>query len=202
MSSWTGDIPVPGPCGRSHSTWPDPTSTRTRWAVSRAELPGGPAPSVRPGQAQHVLSEIAEDHLLRNRRDAHQPGLPPVALDVVLARVAEAAVHLHGDVGSLEAGLGRQELGQIRLLTAGQARVDAPRCLPDRQLGGGQPGVRLGQRERDALILADRAAEDDPFPGVGDGAAQGGAARAERFGGDEDSLRVKAVEQVVEAAAL
>src|ERR1700728_776725 len=85
-----------------------------------------PAPSVRPGQAKHVLGEIAEDHLLRNRRDAHQPGFPPVALDVVLARVAKAAMDLHREVSGLEAGLGGQELGQIRLLTAGQAGIDAP----------------------------------------------------------------------------
>src|SRR6266581_5027742 len=33
------------------------------------------APLVRPGQAEDVLGEVVEDHLLRDRGDAHQPRL-------------------------------------------------------------------------------------------------------------------------------
>ena len=65
-----------------------------------------------------------------------------------------------------------------------------------------QASVRLGQRERDPLVLADRAAEHDAVVGVGDGASEGDLADAEGLGGDEDALRVEAVEQVPEALAL
>src|SRR5580704_235344 len=157
---------------------------------------------VRPGQAEHVLGEVVEHHLLRDRGDAHQPRFAPVALDVVLLRVAEPAVGLEGSVGGLETGLGGEELGQISLLPRGQAVVDAPGRLPDGEFGRAEPCVRLGERERDALVLADRAAEDGPGLGVGDRAAQRGAAGAEGFGSDQDTFGVQAVEQVAEAPAL
>src|SRR5580704_13811726 len=117
---------------------------------------------IRPGQAEHVLGEVVEDHLLRDRGDAHQPRLAPVALDVVLLRVSEPAVGLQRRVGGLEAGLGGEELGQVGLLPRGQAVVDAPGRLPDDEFGSAEPRVCLGERERDALVLADRAAEYGP----------------------------------------
>src|SRR5438876_2427776 len=93
---------------------------------------------VRPGQAEDVLGEVVEDHLLRDRGDAHQPGLAPVALDVVLAGVAEPAVGLHGRVGGGEAGLGGKELGQVGLLPRGQVVVDSPGRLADGEFGRGE----------------------------------------------------------------
>src|ERR1700733_944472 len=80
--------------------------------------------SVRPGQSEDVLGKVVEDHLLRHRGDAHQPGLTPVPLDVVLGGVAESAVGLQRRVRGGEASLGGQVLGCIRLLPAGQALVD------------------------------------------------------------------------------
>ena len=65
-----------------------------------------------------------------------------------------------------------------------------------------EAGVGLGQREGDALVLADRVAVDDPLVGVGHRPLDGDAADADRLGGDEDALGVEAVEQVGEAAAL
>jgi hypothetical protein len=99
---------------------------------------------VRPGQAEDVLGEVIQHHLLRDRGDLEQPGLAPVALDVILLRVAVAAVGLQGRVGGLEAGLGGQELGQVGLLARGQAVVDAPGRLPDGEFGRAEAGVRLG----------------------------------------------------------
>ena len=54
---------------------------------------------------------------------------------------------------------------------------------------------------RDGLVLADRAVEHDPVLGVLDGDVQRGAADADLLHGDDDALRVEAVEQVVEALA-
>ncbi len=53
----------------------------------------------------------------------------------------------------------------------------------------------------DALVLADGAAEDDAFAGIGGCAMQCVAAQADRFGGDQDTFGVEAVEQVAEAFA-
>ena len=48
--------------------------------------------SVRPRHAEHVLAEIGEDQVGRDRRDLIEPRLAPFALDVVFLREAEAAV--------------------------------------------------------------------------------------------------------------
>ena len=78
-------------------------------------------------------------------------------------------------------------------------RHDASRIA---EFGGVQLHVRLGERERDPLVLADRAAEHHPLVGVGDRLVHRRPADAERLGGDQDPLRVEAVEQVPEALAL
>ena len=101
-----------------------------------------------------------------------QAGLAEVALDVVLGGVAEAAVGLHGAVGGEEPGLGGEVLGDVGLLAARLAGVDQVGGLADHQVGGAQLGVGLGEREGDALVLADRAAEHDALVGVRDGPPQ------------------------------
>src|SRR5688572_22508876 len=54
----------------------------------RAQL----TPSVRLRQAEHALGDEAQDELRRDRRDAPDERFAQVALDVILARIAEAAV--------------------------------------------------------------------------------------------------------------
>ena len=105
--------------------------------------------SVRPGEAEDVLGDVAQDQLLADRRDAEQPGLAPVALDVVLLGVAEAAVGLHGLVGGGEGGVGGQPLGQVGLLAARQTLVVAarrPRGSPARRRGAARGPRRAGTR--------------------------------------------------------
>ena len=104
----------------------------------------------------------------------------------------------HGE----ERGLGGEVLRVLRRLTARQAVVVAPRRLADDEFGGVQLHVGLGQRERDALVLADRPAEDDAVLGVCDRLVHRHPADAERLGADQDALRVEPVEQVPEALAL
>jgi hypothetical protein len=58
--------------------------------------------------------------------------------------------------------------------------------------------VGLGQREGDALVLADGPAEHHPLVAVGDGPLERDASDPDRLAGQEDALRVEAVEQVVE----
>ena len=131
-----------------------------------------------------------------------QPRLAEVARDVVLLGVAHAAVGLQRAVGGLEAGVGAQVLGRVGLAGAGLAVVVEPGGLAQHQLGGVEPGQRVGERELESLVHADRAAEHLALVAVAHGAAQRRAAEAERLGGDQHALGVQAVEDVAEALAL
>ena len=53
----------------------------------------------------------------------------------------------------------------------------------------------------DRLVLADRPAEDDAILGVLRCPLDGGAAEADRLGGNQNALRIHAVQDVVEALA-
>ncbi len=77
---------------------------------------------VAPRQAQNVLGEVVPGHLLGDRRDPHQPGLAPVALDVELTRVAEATEDLQGAVARCERRLGTAQLGRSDISTAAPER--------------------------------------------------------------------------------
>ena len=66
-------------------------------------------------------------------------------------------------------------------IPARQPCVVATARLADHETGGEQAGVRVGERERDPLVHADRAPEDLALAGVGDRLGEGGAPDAERF---------------------
>src|SRR5439155_15391535 len=70
------------------------------------------------------------------------------------------------------------------------------------QVGRLELDPALRERVLDALVLADRAVEDDALVSVACGALERHAAQADRLGGDQDALRVHAVQDVIEAAAL
>jgi hypothetical protein len=65
-----------------------------------------PVTSVGSGQAEHVFSQVVEDHLLRDGGDSHQPGLLPIPGDVVLVGIAESAMSLHSLIRSGERSIG------------------------------------------------------------------------------------------------
>ena len=67
------------------------------------------------------------------------------------------------------------------------------------QFGGFEFDPALGERVLDALVLADRPAEHDALAGIARGAGQRGAAEPDRLGGDQDALRVHAVQDVLKA---
>src|SRR5713226_5359840 len=81
--------------------------------TDRGDVPGELSVALR--QAQHVLGQVVEHHLLGDRRDLVEPDLAPEPLDVELARVAVAAERLERRVARLEPGLRREELGGVRL---------------------------------------------------------------------------------------
>ena len=54
----------------------------------------------------------------------------------------------------------------------------------------------------DRLVLADRPAEHHTLLGIGGGALQRDAAEPDRFGGDQNALRIEPMKNVFEAAAV
>ena len=63
--------------------------------------------SERARQAEHVLREVREDQVGRDRGDEVEAGLAEFALDVVLGGEAEAAEGLKADVGGFPGCLGK-----------------------------------------------------------------------------------------------
>src|SRR5258708_35627923 len=64
--------------------------------------------SVGAGHAQHVLGEVRQDEIGRDRRHLVEPGLAELAFDVVFFRKAKTAMGLHAGVRSFPGGVGRQ----------------------------------------------------------------------------------------------
>src|SRR4029434_2464146 len=157
--------------------------------------------SVALGQPEHVLRDVVEDHLLGDRRDLVEAHLAPEPLDVEFLRVAVAAVSLQRDVAGLEARLGRQELGGVRLRAAGPPVVEEPRRLHAHEPRRLELRPRERERMGDRLVLADRPVEDDALLRVLHGAIERGASDADRLDTGEDALGVQRVEQMVEAPA-
>src|SRR5215831_9084449 len=101
--------------------------------------------SVALGQPEHVLRDVIEDHLLRDRRDLVEAHFAPEPLDVEFLRIAVATVGLQRDVARLEARLGCQQLGGIRLGAARPPVVEEPR-----RLHAHEPGrLELRPRQRE-----------------------------------------------------
>src|SRR5919198_6642066 len=112
-----------GGCRRA-STSATPTTTSSSSPCTTAARR-----SVALRQAQHVLGEVVEDHLLGDGRDLVEPDLAPEALDVELLGVAVAAVRLQRHVTRLEAGFGAEQLGDVGLRATRLAVVEEPRGL-------------------------------------------------------------------------
>ena len=102
---------------------------------------------------------------------------------------------------ALKPGLGRQILGRVGLHPARLARVVQGGRLEHHQIGRLQLHPAFRERVLDSLVLADGPAEHDALLGVARRASQCGAADANGFGGDQDALRVHAVQDVLEALA-
>src|SRR5687768_8676942 len=125
--------PVPGPDrGEQHRTLADASRWDAGPALGTIEV--RPAATegrdsfalIRAREAEFVLAEVVEDHLLGDGGDAHDADFAPVALDVEFAGVAEAAVGLEGAVGGFEAPFGGEVLGHVGLGAAGLAVVVEP----------------------------------------------------------------------------
>src|SRR5215212_2477448 len=67
---------------------------------------GGVAPSVRARQAEHVLGQIRQDQVRRDRRHLVETRFAELALDVVFLGEAVAAMGLEARIRGLERGVG------------------------------------------------------------------------------------------------
>src|SRR6267378_39458 len=157
--------------------------------------------SVRARKVQHVLGEIAEDEVGRDRCDLVQPRLAELALDVVLLGEAESAVGLQAHVARLPRGFRRELLGHVRFRPAGFSLVVQQGRPLDHQRG--RLGRHVGTRDRElhALVLADWAAEYVPVVRIGGRFSDEPARIAHTLRPDQDALGVHAVEDIAKALA-
>src|SRR3954465_8974203 len=153
-------------------------------------------------QAENALGDVAEDELRRDRRDAPEQRLAQIALDVVLGGIAVAAVRHYRLLAGVEAGLARQIFRAVRLRAAGLALVIEPRGLEHHQPGRLEAHPVGGERMLDRLVLSDRPVEHHALLRILRCPLDRAAAEADELGGNQDALRVHAVQDVLEALAL
>src|ERR1700759_3092599 len=98
--------------------------------------------------------------------DQKERGVTVEALDLVLLRVAVAAVDAEGVLDVFLAGLRGEELRHPGLEVGALAGVLHPRRLAGDQAGALEPRRHVGDLELDRLVLADRLAEGLPLLAV------------------------------------
>src|SRR5215212_3779645 len=155
-----------------------------------------------PRETEDVLGDVGKYEVRRDGRDLEEPGLPELALDVVLGIVAVSAVGLHHDVPRLPGRLGGQHQGHVRLGPGRFAPLEQIRCPETHEVRGLHTRVCLRYGELDPLVLSYRPAADDPLLSPLRGLVDEPAAVADALGGDQDPFGVHAVEDVSKAHAL
>src|SRR6185312_9796871 len=150
----------------------------------------------------YLLGDEAQDEFSTDRRDAGDERLPQIALDVKFLGVAEAAMGHHRLLAGVEPRFAGEIFRRIRRRPARQALVVLPAGLQRHQPRRFQFHPVPGERMLDRLILANRTIEDDARPGIATGARQREVAKANSFRGNQDALRIHAVQDVFETATL
>ena len=111
-------------------------------------------------------------------------------------------MRLDAHVGCKPARLARQHLRHVRFRTSTFPSVEHTRGLGHHFGSCGKLNVRARNRELDALIFADRAAEDIAILRVSRSAVDKKAPIANAFAGDEDPLGIHAGKDVAKALPL
>src|SRR5450759_1284017 len=159
--------------------------------------------SIGPGQAEHVLADLVQDHLVVDRRKAHEARRSPERHQVVLVGDAIPAVDLDALVDGAVGCLAGQPLGRV-----GEPRGRAvPAVEGNDRFVVERAGRRQLRPERcqgvlDRLVAADRRTEGGADLRVLDG--PGKAVEAKNVGdrGNQDSLRVEGLKHGADAVAL
>ena len=131
-----------------------------------------------------------------------QARLAKLAFHIVFLGEAEAAMRLDAHVGRKPARLARQHLGNVRLRSGAFPGVEHTRGLGHHFGSCGKLDVRARDRKLDALIFADRAAEDIAILRVSRSAVDEKAPIANAFAGDKDPLGIHAGKDVAKALPL
>src|SRR3954452_6062842 len=122
------------------------------------------------------LQELLADHHALDLRgalaDQQQRRVAVETLDLVLLRVAVAAVDAERLLDAEAAGLGGEELRHAGLEVRALAGVLHPRGADRQQAGGVDLGGHVGELELDRLVLGDRAAEGLALLWVAQGALE------------------------------
>ncbi len=149
-----------------------------------------------------MLGNIGQDQIGRDRGHLIESGLPEFPLDVVFLGEAEAAVGLHAGIGGVPGGISGQHLGHVGLGAAIDPGFVFAGGFPHHQFGGPHRRIGLGDRELDALILADRPAEHHALAGIVGGLLDEPLGVADALRGDQDALGVHAGQDITKALAL
>src|ERR1700709_2013080 len=108
---------------------------------------------------QQLLADNQALDLGGSLADQKQRRVTVEALDLVLLRVAVAAVDAEALLDALLAGLRGEQLGHPGLEAGARAGVLHPRRLAGDEAGGLDLGRHVGELELDRLVLGDRLAE-------------------------------------------
>src|SRR6476661_7204028 len=180
------------------SAWKRSTAVRIRSAVEAMWL-----------GALHLdlvsLEELlADNHALDlggSLADQQQRRVAVEALDLVLLRVAVAAVDAEALLDALLAGLRGEELGHAGLEVGADAGVLHLRRFAGDQAGRLDLGGHVGELELDRLVGGDRLAEGLALLAVAEGQLQGALGDADAAGGDVDATDLERVHHLHEAGA-
>ena len=158
-----------------------------------------------PEPASVVVKPSRDDeplNLVGALEDLRDLGLAHVALDAVVAGVADAAEHLNGVGGHLHRGVGGDQLGDTGLRRIRPAQVASARGVEIRRACTGHRGGHVGQHEPQALMVDDLAAERGSLVGVGGGLVQRGLRQPDGDGGDAQPAGIQCAEGDLQALAL
>src|ERR1700688_2864022 len=183
-SSWSSLSPKLGPPAPVAAGVARAAATPATGAGAEGEMAGGIRARA-PRRSGLVEHPVGDHHLLDLAGalvDLGDTGVAEVALDVVLARVAVAAVDLQRLVGDPLRHLGREELGLRGLERVALPLVPGPGRLPGQQARGVELGRHVGEIELDGLEVGEVLAELLALLGVGEGVL-------ERRLGDTHGLR-------------
>src|SRR6476646_6102382 len=151
------------------------------------------------------LEELLADHHALDLRgslaDQQQRRVAVEALDLVLLRVAVAAVDAEALLDALLAGLRGEQLRHPGLEVGALASVLHPRRLAGQQARRLDLGRHVGELELDRLVLGDRLAEGLALLAVAEGQLERPLGDADAAGGDVDAADLERVHHLHEALA-
>src|SRR5512135_37599 len=139
-------------------------------------------------EAEHVAGDVANLDLLRTFRDAVAAVVTIDVLELLVARISPAAMHLHRPVGgvadeAVAAIVAHRDLvGEIELNLRSRHAIHLPSRAIDQPARHLRIGLQFDQRPLDRLVARERLAERLPRVGVVDALVDAVLRRADARG--------------------